>query len=336
MNTKIEISTKTFFLVIAVIAGAWLLLQIRDILYLLFIAFLLMTALQPLVVLLERIKIPRFIAILVIYAVVFGLFGWILATSIPSIIVQTTRLTQELPGVATKVLPYWRADFTTISQQIAPIGENIIKVTVDIFTNIITTLAVLMFTFYFLLERRHTKQIITNIFGEIIAVNTVDILKTIEVRIGEWVRGQLILMLVVGIFVYIGLLILRVDFALPLALVAALLEIVPNIGPVIAAIPAILIGLATSPLLALSVIALYIIVQQTEGNIIVPFVMKKSVGLSPLITIIALMVGGKLAGIMGAILAVPLLLVCQVLVSKLFIESASHNEMKRIKKNTTE
>jgi predicted PurR-regulated permease PerM len=321
MNTKIEISFKTIFLAIVLLAGVWLLFQIRDILYLLFIAFLLMTALQPLVVLLERIKIPRFIAILIIYIVVFGLFGWSLATSVPSIIVQTTHLTQTLPGVAARVLPYWKVDFNTISQQIAPIGENIIKVTVDIFTNLITTLAVLMFTFYFLLERRHIKDIITEMFGETIASRAVEILKAIESRIGEWVRGQLILMLIIGVFVYIGLLILRIDFALPLALVAGLLEIVPNIGPIISAIPAVLIGLSTSPLLALSVVALYIIVHQTEGNIIVPLVMKHSLGISPLVTIIALMVGGKLAGIMGAILAVPVLLVCQVLFTKLILST---------------
>ena len=336
MNNKIEISFKTLLWAVVIVLAAWLLFQIRDILYLLFIAFLLMTAIQPLVVILERIKIPRIVAILIIYAVIFGLFGWVLASSIPSIIVQTTRLTQELPGVATKVLPYWQADFNAISQQIAPIGENVIKVTVDIFTNIITTLVVLFFTFYFLLERRYTKQIITNMFGETIAERTVEILKAIELRIGEWVRVQLILMLIVGICVYIGLLILRIDFALPLSLVAALFVIVPNIGPLISAIPAVLIGFATSPLLALSVIALYIIVYLLEGNIIVPIVMKHSVGLSPLVTIVALMVGGKLAGIMGVVLSVPVLLVCQVLIMKLFVESSTQSFVRRTKNPSKE
>jgi len=331
MNTKIEISIKTILIAIALVLAAWLLFQIRDILYLLFIAFLLMTAIQPLVVRLERIKIPRILAILIIYALVFGLFGWLLAVSIPSIVVQTNRLTQELPGVAMRVLPYWQTGFDAITQQIAPIGANVIKVTVDIFTNIITTLMVLVFTFYFLLERRHTRQIITNMFGEMVAKRAVEILKSIEIRIGEWVRGQLILMLTIGVFVYIGLLILRIDFALPLALVAALLEIIPNVGPVISAVPAVLIGLATSPLLALSIIALYVVVYALEGNIVVPIIMRHSVGLSPLVTIVALLVGGKLAGVMGAVLAVPVLLVCQVLIMKFFIESSNQTTAPRIK-----
>jgi len=195
---------------------------------------------------------------------------------------------------------------------------------------------VLFFTFYFLLERRYTKQIITNMFGETIAERTVEILKAIELRIGEWVRVQLILMLIVGICVYIGLLILRIDFALPLSLVAALFVIVPNIGPLISAIPAVLIGFATSPLLALSVIALYIIVYLLEGNIIVPIVMKHSVGLSPLVTIVALMVGGKLAGIMGVVLSVPVLLVCQVLIMKLFVESSTQSFVRRTKNPSKE
>ncbi len=323
MNTKIEISLKTVLFVVAVVVGAWLLFQIRDILYLLFVSFLLMTAIYPLVQLLERIKIPRIVAILIIYALIFGLFGLSLFSSIPSLIVQSTHLAQELPGAVAKVLPYWNVDFTTIFQQLTPIGENVINVTLGIFSNIIATFTVLVFTFYLLLERRHTKQIITDMFGETIAVQSVDILKAIETRLGAWVRGELILMLTIGILVYIGLIILRVDFALPIALVAALLEIVPNIGPIISAIPAIIIGFATSPLLALSIIALYVIVHQVEGNIVVPIVMKRSVGLSPLITILALLVGGKLAGITGAVLAVPVLLVCQVLMMKLLIEPSS-------------
>jgi predicted PurR-regulated permease PerM len=331
MNTRIEITTRTILITVAVLAGAWILFQVRDILYLLFIAFLLMTALHPLVVRLERLHIPRLVALIIIYAVIFGLFGLTLAGSIPTIIVQSTRLAQVLPDVLMKVLPYWKTDLSTISQQIAPIGENLIKVTIDIFNNIVTTLAVLMFTFYFLLERRRARKILTDMFGEEVAFQTVDIVRAIEIRIGEWVRGELILMLAIGIMSYIGLLLLHIDFALPLALVAGILEIVPNIGPIVSAIPAVLIGFSVSPILALSVVALYIIVQQFENHIIVPVVMKQSVGLSPLITIVALMVGGKMAGIMGAILAVPVLLVCQVLILKLIIEPANKNSLKRTK-----
>jgi predicted PurR-regulated permease PerM len=134
------------------------------------------------------------------------------------------------------------------------------------------------------------------------------LLRRIERRLGVWVRGEFVLMSAVGLCSFIGLTILHVDFALPLAIVAGLLELVPMLGPIIASITATLVALSVSPLLALSVVALYIIIQQLENNILVPYIMKKSVGLAPIVTILALMIGARLAGIIGAILAVPIAL----------------------------
>lgn len=314
MFRKIEISLRTVLATLAILAVLWLLLQIRDILYLLFIAFLLMTAIYPLIVLLEKIRIPRILAILIVYAVIFGVFGFSVVSAIPTLVGQTTKLVEELPGVVAKVLPDLNVNLSSYLTQLAPLGENVVNFTVGLFSNIITTFTVLFFTFYFLLERRRIKKIIADTFGETIAERSVTILRAIELRLGAWVRGELILMFSIGLFVYIGLTILRVDFALPIAIVSGLLEIIPNIGPIISAIPAVLIGLSISPIVALSVIALYVIVHQMEGNIVVPFIMKQSVGLSPLVSILALLIGGRLAGITGAILAVPVLLVCQVLI----------------------
>lgn len=314
MFRKIEISLRTVLATLAILAGLWLLLQIRDILYLLFIAFLLMTAIYPLVVLLEKIRIPRILAILIVYAVIFGVFGFSVVSAIPTLVGQTTKLVEELPGVVAKVLPDLKVNLSSYLTQLAPLGENVVNFTVGLFSNIITTFTVLFFTFYFLLERRRVKKIIADTFGETIAERSITILRAIELRLGAWVRGELILMFSIGLFVYIGLTILRVDFALPIAIVSGLLEIIPNIGPIISAIPAVLIGLSMSPIVALSVVALYVIVHQVEGNIVVPFIMKQSVGLSPLVSILALLIGGRLAGITGAVLAVPVLLVCQVLI----------------------
>lgn len=319
MFRKIEISFRTILATIAVLAGLWLLVQIRDILFLLFIAFLLATAIYPLVLLLERIRLPRLVAILIVYVVIFVLFGVFIVSSIPSLVAQTTRFVQEMPGVVARVLPYWNIDITTVVQQLAPIGENLVKFTVGIFSNIVTTLTVLVFTFYFLLERRHIRKVISDTFGESISIQVVNTIRAIEFRLGAWVRGELFLMVGIGVLVYIGLTILHVDFALPIAIVSGLLEIIPNIGPIISAIPAVLIGLSISPLVALSVVVLYVIIHQVEGNIVVPLVMKQSVGLSPLVSIVALMVGGKLAGVTGAVLAVPVFLVCEVLVNRLVL-----------------
>lgn len=322
MNNKLEISIRTIVLGVAVILALWLLFQIRDILFLLFIAFLLMTAILPLIVFLERFRLPRALGILLVYAVVFGFFGASLVGAIPALIVQSTRLSQELPNFVTKVLPYWNIDVTTITQQVAPIGESVVKVTVSIFSNIVTLVTVLVFTFYFLMERRHADEILRSMLGESAGDKTLSVLRAIERRLGSWVRGELLLMTFVGLLCFVGLTILKVDYALPLGILAGLLEVVPMIGPTVSAIPAILVALSISPFLALSVAALYIIVQQVENNILVPVIMKQSVGFAPIVTILALMIGGRLAGVVGAILAVPVALVIQELISELLLHSA--------------
>ncbi len=329
---KIEISIRTVLFTLALLAGLWVVGQILDILFLLFIAFLLMTALHPLVVFLERFRIPRVLGILLIYAVAFGFFGVSFVSSAPALINQSGRLIVELPSFIARVLPYWNIDAAAISQQIQPIGESLVKVTLGIFSNILAVITVLVFTFYFLLERRHAEEILTSIFGTEVAKQVLAVLRSIERRLGAWVRGQLLLMTVVGVLSYVGLLILHIEFALPLAILAGLLELVPMIGPILSAVPAVLVALATSPLLALSVVALYIVVQQLENNLLVPFIMKKSVGFAPILTIVILMVGGRLAGLAGAILSIPIALVVQEIVAGVLFKHAP-GEIKHATKN---
>lgn len=312
MTSKIEISHRTIVFTVVFLVALWALVQIRDLLFLVFIAFILMAALRPLVEGLARLRIPRVVSILLIYGLVFGVFGISVAGTIPTLVSQSSSFVQDLPTFVQRVLPYWNIDARSLTAQIAPISENILKLTVGIFSNVVTTLTVLVFTFYFLLERRHAETLVVETMGEEAASGAIRILREIEVRLGAWIRGEIMLMLIVGVFVYIGLSLLKVEFALPLAIIAGILEIVPMIGPIISAIPAVFVALVVSPFLALSVVALFFIVQQVENNAIVPLVMKKSTGLSPVVTIFALMVGGRFAGIVGAILAVPLVLVIQV------------------------
>lgn len=323
---KIEVSIKTVLFAIAFLAGLWLIGQILDIIFLLFIAFLLMTAIYPLVIFMERFRIPRALGILLVYTVVFGFFGASLVSAIPALVAQSANLIEELPIFIAKILPYWNIDISSFTQQIAPFGESLVKVTLGVFSNIFAVVTVLVFTFYFLMERRHADDILTSIFGPDVSGRVLIVLRQVERRLGSWVRGELLLMTIVGLCSYIGLTILHVEFALPLAILAGLLEVIPMIGPTISAIPAILVALATSPFLALSVIALYVVVQQLENNLLVPIIMKKSVGFAPIVTILVLMIGGRLAGATGAILSVPIALVIQEVVSDFIFPHAPQSK----------
>jgi predicted PurR-regulated permease PerM len=315
MVTKIEISHKTIIFTLVLLAGVWMVWQIRDILLFLFIAFIIMSGLRPMVEGLENKKVPRILAVIIVYLGIIGILTLTIASLIPAMIIQSTHLIQTLPSVVEKVVPYGVVNLGEFTQQIAPIGQNIIKVTINIFSNFVTIVTILVFVFYFLLERKHTRTTLAGFVGTDHAEVIMGVLERIESRLGMWIRGELILMTLIGVMTYIGLLLLRIDFALPLAIFAGLLEILPNIGPIISGVPAVLVALSISPVAALSVVGLFILVHQLENNLIVPFVMKQSVGLSPLITIFALMIGGKLAGISGAILAVPIVLIIQELLN---------------------
>ena len=120
-----------------------------------------------------------------------------------------------------------------------------------------------------------------------------------------WFWGEIILMIVVGTMIYVGLSIIGMKYALALAVLAGLFEVIPNLGPITSSIPAILIGLSYSPIFGLYCAILYLVIQQLENNLIVPIVMKKATGLHPIVTLIVMVIGGKLAGIMGVILAIP-------------------------------
>lgn len=317
MFRKIEISVRTIIFTVLLIAALWALLQIKDILFLIFISFLLMTAIYPLVLWFERFKIPRALSTVLIYVLVLGALGIVVGSAVPTLITETTTLVTTLPITAARVFPYWTLDFQSISGQLAPLSANILSLTLSIFSNILTTFTVLIISFYLILERRHAEETLQGFVGEITGKKAADMLRAIEHVLGSWVRGELLLMTSVGVLTFIGLSLLRVEFALPLAIIAGVLEIVPMIGPFVSAVPAVLIALAISPIFALTVAVLYIVVQQIENNIFVPVIMKRSVGLSPLVTILALMIGARLGGIGGAVLAVPLVLVFQVILSAL-------------------
>lgn len=127
-------------------------------------------------------------------------------------------------------------------------------------------------------------------------------------------------MTVIGLLVYVGLSILGIKFALSLAVLAGLLEIVPIIGPIIATVPAFLVASSVSLWMGGITIIMYIIVQQLENNVIVPYIMNKAVGIHPITTLVALSIGGKLGGIIGAVLAVPVALLIETIIVEVVSE----------------
>lgn len=317
MENKIEISYKTIIFAFLVFILIWLFIQIKDILLLLFISFVIMCALNPTVSRLQKWKIPRALSILIIYIIGLSLVGVIARVVIPPLINQSVHLVAGLPALISSILPNSQVDLDTIFQQIIPVSEGVVKFSVGIFSNILAIMSILVISFYFLLDRGKLRKYLVDFIGEKTGDNLFSLLAEIEHKLSDWIRGEMVLMTLIGLTTYAGLTLLRVEYSLPLAIFAGLLEIIPIIGPIISAIPAVVVALGISPGLALVVVALYTLIQQLENHLIVPTVMHHSVGLPPLVTIIALMIGARIAGIGGALLSVPLVVMLQVIVGTL-------------------
>ena len=321
MPKKIEISHRTIIFTVVFLLSLWFLYFIKDIIFALFVSILLMSIFNPLVTRLTIWKIPRFIAVLITYILVLGVFGFSIAWIIPPLVEQTTSFVNDIPYFINNL--GW-SDFinsnilNSFMSQIGALPSQAVKFGVSVFSNIVSILSVLVLSFYFLLYRSKLNDQLAFMFGEDRKAQVGKIIDEVEVNLGSWARGEIILMFFVGLLTYVGLLILGIPFALPLAIIAGVLEIVPVLGPNIAAIPAIVIGLTISPLMALAVAALCFLIQQLENYLLVPKIMEKSVGVNPIVTLISLTIGYRMMGIVGIILSIPLFLTIKILIKEYF------------------
>jgi len=319
MNQKTEISSKTiiftvFFLIF--LKAIWL---IRELIYALFLAFIFMSALKPAVRFLEKNKFPRSLAVISVFLTAIFTIVFAGVFVIPPLVQESLIFFKNFPNLINNILPFFSFYFNLepLTKFLPNLTENFIKIISSVFSNVIFLISTLLFTFYFLLEEKFLKIFLEKFLEEKQAQKIVDISTRIEKRMGAWVWGELVLMTVIGIMSYVGLSLLRVRYTLPLAIIAGILEIVPIIGPTISTVPAFFVAASSSWFLGLSVIALYFLIQQLENNLIVPVVMKKAVGLNPIITLIALTIGGKLGGVLGILLSVPAALLIETILVEL-------------------
>lgn len=314
-NYKIEISSRTIIFTVFFLLLLKLLWMIQDVLFSTFIAFIIMSALKPYVQILEKNRLPRFLAATFVYLLFLAFFFAIIFVALPPLIIESTLLIKALPSIIERFAPNASTllNLDSVFQYLPDITNQFFGIVSGIFSNAVFVISTLFFGFYFLLEENVFRVILARFFSEEKARTALNIFDKAEKRLNSWFWGQITLMTIVGLLTYIGLNLVGIRYPLALAVLAGLLEAVPNLGPTISSIPAILLGFAVSPFLGFAALALYFIIQQLENNVIVPVVMKRAVGLNPIITLVALLIGGKIGGVLGIILAIPI---------TLFIETA--------------
>ncbi|MFC1710195.1 AI-2E family transporter [Patescibacteria group bacterium] len=321
MPRKIEISHKTIIFTVFFLMAIWFLYFIRDIILILFIALLIMAILNPLVTRLSKFKVPRALSVLFVYVLVFVIITATIAGVIPALIEQTKSFANYLPAYLLNIGFSNAIGEQLVNELVSQLGTfpaQIVKVGLSIFSNVVALFTVLIIGFYLLLYRSKMGEQLEKLLGKNKGKMANKYLDVLEEKLGGWTRGQLILMVIIGVLTFLGLTILGIPYALPLALLAGILEIVPNIGPTIAAVPAVVIGFGISPLIGLATIAIYILIQQLENYVFVPKVMEKSVGVNPIVTLLVIAVGFKVAGVAGILISVPVYITIQVVVKELY------------------
>jgi predicted PurR-regulated permease PerM len=319
---NINISTRTFFKAVLFILGLWFLWYVRDIVAMLVAAVMLASLIDPFADWFAKRRIPRGLAVLIVYTVLVAITSIIVILLIPVVIEQSAQLLSNL-SISYLDLTESFGQFRAFSESHG-LGENlqstlasfqngintsirsVFSTVKGFFGSITSLLIVLVLAFYMVSEENSLRKYFKSFAPIEYQPYIAQLLTKMQKKIGAWLRGQIILGFIVGIAVYIGLKLLGVEYALLLALIAGIFEIVPYVGPILALIPAAIIGFADSVFIGIAIVILYLVIQQIENNLLVPKVMQKVTGLNPIISIIALLVGIKVAGLIGAILAIPL------------------------------
>jgi len=316
MPKKIEISHRTIIFAIVFLVIVAFLYLIRDILLMVFVAFLISVIANPLVTKLGNNKIPRPLSTLLLYIISIALIGLTIAGISTPVIEQTTILVTPVPEYLKSFGAINEISQAVIDELFTTIGRipaQFARVVGAALSNVANVLFVLVLAFYMIVSRGSIEKGLKTYFGDNREREIMRVVGVLEKKLGGWVQAQLVLMILVGLLTYIGLTVLGVPHATALAFWAGIMEIIPYVGPILAAVPALIIALGISPVSFLATLALYFLVQQIENYLFVPKVMQKSAGVNPIITLIALAIGLKIAGIGGILLSVPVVIVLQVI-----------------------
>ena len=325
LDRTISITTGTIVKALLLLGAAWLLFQLSGIILIVMTAVVIASAIEPQIGILMRRRIPRVLAVMFVYLLMFFIFLSIFYFFLPPVLEDFETFIRSLPlyieGLnATDGLgSYTRfignpVEGLTADALITGIRNAIglgsaaggLQLASVFFGGLFSFILIVVFSFYFALVGTGIDDFLRVIAPRKYRNYLLDLWRRSQYKIGLWMQGQLLLAVIVGVLVYLGLTILGVPHALTLAVIAAIFEIIPVFGPILSAIPAVIVAAVDGgATLGLLTIALYVITQQFENNLIYPLVVTRVVGVPPLLVILALIIGGQLAGFLGLLLSVP-------------------------------
>jgi predicted PurR-regulated permease PerM len=322
---------------LAVVVAVWLALAIQTILLQLLVALILATGLSPLVERLHGHGLPRGVSVLLIYVLFLVGLALLGLAVVPPVVDQAQSLITEAPQYpdrAVELLRELRGRFPFLPPLDEQLGEQIhqlggqvgtllaqalgvVWLVLGVFSGLVSAVLILLLTLYLVIDGPRIEAYVLSFFPPGQHARLGRVAQAIGRRMGGWLFGQVVLSVTVGALIYLGLTVLGVKGASTLAAIAAIGEVIPMVGPILAAVPAVIVALIQSPEQALATLVLYVIVQQVENNLLVPKIMQQAVELDPLAVVVAIMIGGELRGVVGALVAVPVAAALAVVLDEL-------------------
>lgn len=316
----LEISWNSLGRILAFALFLTLLYLIREILILLFLAVVIAVVCRPFVDYLQKKKIPRFLGASFVFILILGILGIFLWLVVPFIVFQFGDFVVNFNETLLKI---GRNNF--LGQLIQPLTINlkavfdvlakeaatIFGLVFSIFGGVFLTITGFVLAFYFTLQEKGVENFFRVLLPKKYEERIITVFEKSSVRISRWFQGRLFLSLVIGLISLLGLYLMGIKHSGTLALLNAVLDIIPFIGPIFAGLIAFFVAFADSPQLGILVILLFIIIQQLANNLFAPLIIGKTTGLHPMVVLIALLIGAKIVGLIGFILAIPAAIIIQ-------------------------
>lgn len=315
--------------------------QVRTVLMLVYVSGLLAIGLAPIVRAVERQKMlpvgtrrfPRWVAILTLYVALLSVLVGVGFAVVPPLVAQAQALSRRIPDLFARAQQFLMDrglidhELTmTEALQKAPSGvlssggdavATVIGAVMGIAGGVFGLLTILILTFYMLVESDTIFRRFVRLFPVEQRLRVATVSSDISMKVSAWLGGQLLLGAIIGVTATVGLWLIGVPYFFVLGLIAGIGELIPMVGPLLSAIPAIVVALTVSPGLALATAVFFLAQQQFENHLLVPKLMERQVGVSAVTVIVALLIGGSLLGIVGALLAVPTAAALQVIIDEL-------------------
>ena len=337
--TTSQVVLATIF-VVCVFLTFWLLYRLRDVLFLFFVAIVVGTAIRPAVDWLHRRGVPRATGVIVLYILIAGVLVGFLAMILPLLADQATEISRTIPEYYTSFRSALVDSGNRLLQNIGfrlptqisilvnrnPNTEEVVGQVEQTFlyTNLVlrgllSTLVVFLLAYYWTQEGNFILRAFLRITPPQRKKNIREFLQLAEMKLGGYIRGQGLLCLAVGATAFIAYLLIGLPYTLVLAIFAGVMEMVPIFGPALGAVPALLVAFSIDPSKAIWVVVATTLIQLLENTVLVPRIMKHSVGVNPIITLLSLIAFGSVFGFVGALLALPLAAIIQLLVSRVML-----------------